>query len=102
MMTVEEMKVKKKALGLSNAKIAELSGLPIGTVQKVFSGETKAPRFKTLAAIEAVLQSVGQGMATGSKVAEEAFSYQVSEKDVNMPAGKRQGFPQCGIPPRLA
>lgn len=91
MMTVEEMKAKKKALGLSNAKIAELSGLPLGTVQKVFSGETKAPRYKTLAAIEAVLQSAGHRMETGAKVAEEVFAYQISEKDARLPADKRQG-----------
>lgn len=91
MMTLDEMKAKKRELGLSNAKIADLSGLPIGTVQKVFSGETKSPRYKTLAAIEAVLLQAGQAGTAGSRVAEEAFSYQVPGKDDAKPAGKRQG-----------
>ena len=43
-MTIEEMKKRKKEFGLSNKKLAELSGVPIGTVQKVFSGETATPR----------------------------------------------------------
>jgi len=30
------------------AGIAELSGVPVGTLQKIKSGETKNPRFKTV------------------------------------------------------
>ena len=33
-MTVEEMKQRKKELGYSNEKLSELSGVPLGTVQK--------------------------------------------------------------------
>ena len=40
MMTLAEMKKKKKELGYSNQRIAELSGLPFGTVQKIFGGVT--------------------------------------------------------------
>ena len=35
-MTINEMKEKKKEKGYSYAKIAELSGVPLGTVQKIF------------------------------------------------------------------
>ena len=41
-MTIDEMKKAKKELGYSNAMVAELSGVPIGTVQKIFSGETRS------------------------------------------------------------
>ena len=50
MMTLDEMKKKKKELGYSNQRIAELSGLPFGTVQKIYGGVTAAPRHETLAA----------------------------------------------------
>lgn len=42
-MTIQEMKRRKRELGYSNAKVAELSGVPLGTVQKIFSGETSYP-----------------------------------------------------------
>ena len=43
-MTIEEMQRRKKEFGYSNEKLAELSGVPLGTVQKVMSGSTKSPR----------------------------------------------------------
>ena len=41
MRDLQTLREKKKALGLTNALIADLSGVPLGTVQKVFSGVTK-------------------------------------------------------------
>ena len=54
-MNIEKMKQRKQELGYSNAKIADLSGVPLGTVQKIFSGETTSPRYTTLLALEQVL-----------------------------------------------
>lgn len=54
-MTIEEMKRRKQELGYSNEKISELSGVPLGTVHKVFGGATKAPRGRTIQALEKVL-----------------------------------------------
>lgn len=53
-MTVEEMKERKRELGYSYGQIAALSGLPLGTVQKVLGGITKSPRYDTLNALEKV------------------------------------------------
>ena len=53
-MTIEEMKQKKRELGYTNEKVAQLSGVPLGTVQKVFAGITRAPRYETLQALEKV------------------------------------------------
>ena len=39
----------KEAGGYSWADIASMSGIPEGTVRKVFSGETADPRFETIA-----------------------------------------------------
>lgn len=51
-MTIEQMIQKKREMGLSYGKIAELSGLPLGTVQKALGGITKVPRQATLLALE--------------------------------------------------
>lgn len=56
-MTLEEMRARKRELGYTYDQIAELSGLPVGTVQKVFLEITKSPRYDTLQALEKVLKS---------------------------------------------
>ncbi len=54
-MTIGEMINRKRELGYTNERIAELSGIPLGTVQKIFAGTTKAPRRGTIEALERVL-----------------------------------------------
>ena len=51
-MTIEEMKARKRELGLSNETLAQLSGIPFSTVQKIFSGMTRSPRQNTIQALE--------------------------------------------------
>ncbi|MCC8046229.1 MAG: Uma2 family endonuclease [Clostridiales bacterium] len=53
-MTIEEMREKKREMGYSYEQIAELAGLPVGTVQKVLGGFTKSPRYATLQALQKV------------------------------------------------
>lgn len=69
-MTVDEMKEKKRQLGYSSEKLAELSGVPLGTVQKIFGGFTKAPRYKTLQSLEKVFVEAEQkeDLSTGAYV----------------------------------
>ena len=55
MRTIQDLKEKKKALGLTNQEVADLSGVPLGTVQKVFSGATRSPGSNTIMAIERAL-----------------------------------------------
>ena len=55
-MTIEEMKKRKIELGLTGEMIAKASGVPLGTVQKIFSGATKAPRKATIDALIKVLE----------------------------------------------
>lgn len=64
-MTLEEMKARKKELGLSNKEIAKRSGVPLGTVQKIFGGVTEAPRMETVIALERVLRRESDGYAAG-------------------------------------
>ena len=54
-MRIEDMKRRKRELGYTARQIADLSGVPLGTVQKIFSGHTKAPRYETLQALEKIL-----------------------------------------------
>lgn len=56
-MTIYEMKQRKKELGYTNQQLADLSGVPLGTIQKVFSGNTKSPRRETILALQKVLYS---------------------------------------------
>ena len=55
-MTLEEMKARKRELGYTNEQLSELSGVPLGTVIKIFGGATTSPRRATITALEAVLQ----------------------------------------------
>ena len=55
MMTIQELIKQKNKLGFTYQQIAVLSGLPVGTVQKVLGGITASPRYETLLALEKVL-----------------------------------------------
>jgi len=85
-MDVTELLRMKKRLGYTNERIAKESGVPFGTVQKVFGGVTRSPRRKTLLKIEKCLVDAGgaapyygdddrRNAGAGSMVAEEAFDY---------------------------
>ena len=54
-MTIHEIRLRKQELGYTNAQLAQLSGVPLGTVMKVLSGATKSPRRETLLALEKAL-----------------------------------------------
>ncbi len=54
-MDVEELKKRKKNLKLTTADLAVLSGLPVGTVSKVMTGETKKPSYTTIEKIDKAL-----------------------------------------------
>lgn len=51
---VNYLRRMKKMYGYTNQQIAKMSGVPLGTVQKIFSGETRHPRYDTLKKLEKV------------------------------------------------
>ena len=55
-MTLEEMKRWKRTLAMTSEEISEASGVPLSTVQKVFSGVTRSPRKATMDSILAALE----------------------------------------------
>ena len=77
-MTIEEMKAKKIELGYTNETVARLSGVPLGTVQKIFAGETKSPRYDTIQKLQKVLSPSSEYILTKephSELAEQGYAY---------------------------
>ena len=70
-MDISDLKKLKKEAGLTNAEIAELSGIPVSTVNKIFSGATKNPRYAAMLAIEQVLTTKEKIPFTYDKLKEE-------------------------------
>jgi Uma2 family endonuclease len=55
MMDVKELKERKRALKLTTAQLAYMAELPVGTVSKIMTGETKSPSYVTIEKIDRVL-----------------------------------------------
>ena len=66
-MDLEKLKSRKKELGYTNQKISEETGIPLGTIQKIYAGVTKTPRWDKVEAIEALL--FGTSGSTGGYTA---------------------------------
>lgn len=56
MMTLSELKERKRELGLTNKDIAERAFVPLSTVEKVFGGTVSSPRRDTLMKLSMALQ----------------------------------------------
>ena len=54
-MTIDQMKARKQKLGYTYRQLAELAGLPVGTVQKILGGYTLHPRRESLLKLQKVL-----------------------------------------------
>ena len=89
MLTLSELLELKRETGLSNEDIAQVTGVPLSTVQKVFGGTVKAPRRKTLEALSEPLERIARGGAErdlpremaehhSGMLREEAFQYRAT------------------------
>lgn len=74
-MTIKEMLEIKLEIGYTYEQISELSGVPLGTVQKVFSGTTKSPRYDTLQALEKAFRKLDD-----SYIRESTPSYRIKKQ----------------------
>ena len=81
MYSVSELKEIKRKKGYTNEMIAEKTGVPLSTVQKVFSGQTKHPRHDTLLDLSKGLSDHNYDFAT-YVVREEAAEYSVEYEDL--------------------
>lgn len=92
-MDIKRLKRRKNELGYTNEDVARLSGVPLGTVQKVMGETTKSPRRDTVLALARVLDpelaydmelAKGYGESAGH-IREEVLDYYAddgSEKKV--------------------
>ena len=87
-MTIEEMRQRKRELGFTNQMIAERSGIPLSTVQKVFAGATSSPHRETIEALERVLGQdksavYGDPVTSDRMICETSAAYNGSAEDGN-------------------
>ena len=87
-MTIEEMRQRKRELGYTNQMIAERSGIPLSTVQKVFAGATSSPRRETIEALGRALEkdksAVYEDPVTSDRMVNETSeAYNVNAEDGN-------------------
>ena len=54
-MNIEILKKRKKELGLTNKQLADISGVSLGTFNKIFSGATRYPQLDTMDALISAL-----------------------------------------------
>lgn len=80
-MNLSQMQYYKQQKGYSLDKLSELSGVPRGTLQKIFSGTTKSPRYETLQALERVLRP--DRTTLQEKLGQEASDHVSPEKGVS-------------------
>lgn len=98
-MTITEMNERKRELGYTDARISELSGVPLSTVRKVLGGITKAPRYDTIKALEKVLGKETAGSDYNSRISDNettAFCYD-SCMTSGAPQGVREAQPVYSI-----
>jgi Uma2 family endonuclease len=80
-MEIEVLKRLKKLQKLTNEELAKKSGVPVGTLNKIFSGATGAPRHETVIAIaEALNYRPYEADVSNLEALREALSYDVSRK----------------------
>ena len=68
----ERVKELKKKTGINTKELAELSGVPLGTLNKLLSGQTDKPKLDTLEKIAAALGTTVQYLSDGETDAEAA------------------------------
>jgi len=102
-MTLEEMKQLKAKKGLTIEQISARSGVPVGTLSKIFAGLTKKPRTAALDAIERVLTDesfLEQGKANYYEIlsedAKSAFIVKENPSPWGSGTGSEKADPDAG------
>ncbi|HIU79522.1 MAG TPA: helix-turn-helix domain-containing protein [Candidatus Coproplasma excrementipullorum] len=55
MVTIEQLKQRKKELRLTNAEVAQRANMSVRGIEDIFSGKVKNPRLDTMQALETAL-----------------------------------------------
>lgn len=89
-MTIAEMKKRRQELGYSMKQLSEKSGVPVSTINKIFNGYTKSPRYETLQALsKALTEDIEKGQSVygcrnnTSFVREGQTAYEADYSDMN-------------------
>ncbi|QIW18560.1 LexA family transcriptional regulator [Bacillus thuringiensis] len=77
-MFLDRLKKAKLQSGLTTEEISNKSGVPIGTLNKIFNGTTKEPKFPTMLAISEVLDCTLEYLAFGDVSKPDVIDYQES------------------------
>ena len=91
MLTLDEIRKKKEEYRYTNQQLSKLSGVPLGTLQKVLGNVTKSPRYETLKALSAVFEK-SQGKRNINYL-KDAARFQADEQLV-----LRDSAPQYALP----
>lgn len=82
-MTIDEMRERKRELGYTAKELSELSGIPLGTLQKILGGATTSPKRSTILALEKVLKR--EDKKSGSGLEEGGWPMGVRETPADYP-----------------
>ena len=94
-MTIEQMKARKTELGLTSEMISKAAGIPLSTVQKIFSGFTKAPRKLTIEALERVLKEEKNSSVGGVSPYPESSAEKAG--GIREAYGEYSALPEAGL-----
>ena len=83
-MKLSEIKELKREFGFTNKDLAEMSAVPLSTVQKIMSGEVRSPRYETLEKLSGALMAVGtqagwESKTGSSEVHEDDLAYSIDD-----------------------
>ncbi len=78
----QKIKEKKSELGITTSQLSMLSGVPVGTINKILNGETRSPRYQTLKALEDALfaSSTASHTVPSDRICETAPVYSTNLK----------------------
>ena len=91
-MTLEEMKAKRKELGISYKDLATEADMPLSTVQKIFGGNVKTPRRETLQKLQAILAKE-ESSSAGTYLSSDASPLYVAEAAITYGAQRQEKKP---------
>ena len=89
-MNLSQMQYYKQQYGYSYDRLSQLTGIPKGTIQKIFTGVTKSPRYETLQALERVLKPENP-----PKAAESTKGLYMESRQYGADAGVNQSDRVC-------
>ena len=97
-MTIEEIRRRKDELGYSAEQLSRKSGVPIGTLQKILSGQTKVPRYETRMALERALNQSERMLNQPEKVDNRADGKHTYDTTVSQATMVRESAAYGSVP----